>query len=74
MSGRVIRAGVPCTVHQSQNRLAGRSRLDATPAELLASELEISERAHLSVKAEQGVVGLARGIKPCIPHAVLVKK
>lgn len=29
MSGPVIRAGVPYTVHQSQNRLVDRSRLDA---------------------------------------------
>lgn len=42
MSRRVIRAIVPCTMHQSRNRLAGTSRLDATLAELLRSELETS--------------------------------
>lgn len=38
MSRRVIRAVVPCTMHQSQSRLAGRSRLDATLAEILPFE------------------------------------
>lgn len=38
VSGRAICAVVPCTMHQSQNRLAGRSRLDANLAELLPFE------------------------------------
>lgn len=38
MSARVIRAVVPYTVHQSQNRLAGRSRPDA----IMAEQLEVS--------------------------------
>ncbi|KAJ5433508.1 uncharacterized protein N7458_012664 [Penicillium daleae] len=42
MSGQVIRAAIPCTLHQSQNRLANKSRLDAILPELLPSELETS--------------------------------
>jgi hypothetical protein len=42
MGGRVIRTVVPCTLHQSRNRLAGRSRLDAILLGLLLSELETS--------------------------------
>jgi hypothetical protein len=75
ISGRVIRAVVPCTVRQSRNRLADRSHLDAILLELLPSKLEnFTERVRLSVQAEQGVIGLTRGIKPRISHAVLVKK